>query len=152
MNKKNGCKGSRDKIVTYLEKELKCYENIEVLAKQQRVAIQSGDSKKLGLLITEKENYIKEIAQLMHANVKCIEELSIDAQEFLSDNTIKKLLKRKRTLLIALLYYDRDGINVLTSSIDDMKKRTGFLGKRRKILNTLKFQQIDTPRYLDILQ
>lgn len=143
---------SREKIITYLEGELRCYENIEILAKQQSVAIQSGDSKKLGLLITEKENYIKEIVQLMHSNVRLIEELSIHAQTVILDNTIKKLLKRKKTILIALLYYDQDGINVLTSSIDDMKKKAGFLGKRRKILNALKIQQIDTPRYLDILQ
>lgn len=152
MNNENKSIGSREKIVSYVERELKCYERLEVLAQQQREVIQSGDIKKLGLLITEKENTIREINHLINSNGKSVEVLLYHSETLLSDNTIKRLLQKKESLLTALLHYDESCIQLLTSSIHDIKIRTGFLGKRRKILNTLKCQQLDPPRYLDIVQ
>ncbi|MDR4504145.1 MAG: flagellar export chaperone FlgN [Candidatus Scalindua sp.] len=152
MNMKNNSIGFRGKIISYFERELRYYEKLGVLAKQQDEVIQSGDIKKLEFLIKEKENCIKEISQSINSNGESIEELLYHDQTALSDKTVKMLLKKKHSLLTALLHYDQNSIDLLTSSIDDIKIKTGFLGKRRKILNALKLQQSETPRYLDVVK
>ncbi|MCP5002392.1 MAG: hypothetical protein GY941_00335 [Planctomycetes bacterium] len=150
MNKNNAAINSVEQIIAYLDSELKYYEKIAVLVKQQREAIQSGDTKKLGLLMSENESHIKEIKRLMNTKGKVIETLSYQ-RELRSDNTIKTLLKKKQSLLIYLLHYDKNSINFLESSVNDLKTKAGSIQKRSRILSTLKSHRIDTPRYLDIV-
>ncbi len=152
MNKKISIIGYRKKIILYFERELRFYEKIEVLTREQREVIQSGDVKKIGLLITEKENCVKELKQWMNYNAKIVDGMSCHTQTLNSDNTIKSLLRKKQSLLITLLQYDQESIDLLITSMDGMKREAGSLGKRSKILNTLKFQQTHPPRYLDTVQ
>ncbi|MDR4499732.1 MAG: hypothetical protein MRK02_17715 [Candidatus Scalindua sp.] len=152
MNRKNDRSYSREEIVVYLERELTYYEKIWELTKKQEETIQSGDIKKLGVLITEKENNVKDIKHLMKFNVKILDQISHHTSALLLDKTIKTLFRKKQSILIDLSNHDQKSIDLLISSIDDMRTRAGILGKRSRILKTLKMHQLRSPRFLDVVQ
>ena len=152
MNRKNARNYSRDETIVYLEGELTYYEKIWELTKKQEETIQSGDIKKLGMLITEKENNVKDIKQLMKFNVKILEHISHHASALLLDKTIKSLLRKKQSILIDLLNYDQNSGHLLTSTIKDMRTKAGILGRKSRILKTLKMHQLRSPRFLDVVQ
>ena len=151
MNRKNDMSYSREETIAYLEREVTYYEKIWELTKKQEETIQSGDIKKLGMLTTEKENNAKDIKLLMKFNVKILEQISHDESALLLDKTIKALVRRKKSILIDLLNYDQNSIHLLTASIDDMKTKAGILGKKSRILKTLKMHQLRSPRFLDVV-
>ncbi len=136
MSNQNG------KAISYLKRKLEYYEEILKLAKKQEEAIKSGNIKDLNSLITEKENHIKNIKRLEKLNPK----------NLISDKRLASLLKQLHSIITKLVNHDREGIKLLSSTIDSIKTKTSNLNKRIRRVKSSRMQQIRAPRFIDVVQ
>jgi hypothetical protein len=150
MEKQNT--SNREEIFSYLIRKQEYYEKILELTKKQDEAIQSNNTKKLNLITTEKENYIKEIKRLDKRNLKMYEELMADKNSLTQDKRLYPLLEQLRSIITKIRNYDQDSISQLHSSVKDTKSRLNTINKRMRAQQSLRNQGINTPRFVDIFQ
>ncbi len=131
-----------EKAISYLKRKLEHYEEILKLAIKQEEAIKSENIKDLNSLITEKENHIKDIKRLDKRNPK----------NLISDRRLDSLLKQLHSIITKLLNYDREGIKLLSSTIDSIKTKTSNLNKKIRRIKSSRMQQIRAPRFIDVVQ
>ncbi len=131
-----------EKAISYLKRKLEHYEEILKLAKKQEEAIKSGNIKDLNSLITEKENHIKNIKRLEKLNPK----------NLISDKSLDSLLKQLHAIITKLVNHDREGIKLLSSTIDSIKTKTSNLNRKIRRLKSSRMQQIRAPRFIDVVQ
>ncbi len=131
-----------EKAISYLKKKLEHYKEILKLAKKQEEAIKSGNIKELNSLITEKENHIKNIKRLEKLNPK----------NLISDKRFASLLKQLHSIITKLVNHDREGIKLLSSTIDSIKTKASNLNKRIRRVKSSRMQQIRAPRFIDVVQ
>ncbi len=131
-----------EKAISYLKKKLEHYKEILKLAKKQEEAIKSGNIKELNSLITKKENHIKNIKRLEKLNPKSL----------LSDIRFASLLKQLHSIITKLVNHDREGIKLLSSTIDSIKTKASNLNKRIRRVKSSRMQQIRAPRFIDVVQ
>ena len=99
---KNLNTANREEILAYLIRKQKYYEKILELTEQQDEAIQSNNTKKLSLITTEKENYIKEIKRLDKLNIKIHEELRTNNKSLILDKRLYSLLNQLHSTIIKI--------------------------------------------------
>jgi hypothetical protein len=150
MEKQNT--SNREEIFSYLIRKQEYYEKILELTEKQEEAIQSNNTKKLNLITTEKENYIKEIKRLDKRNLKMYEELMADKNSLTQDKRLYPLLEQLRSIITKIRNYDHDSISQLHSSVKDTKSRLNTINKRMRAQQSLRNQGINTPRFVDIFQ
>lgn len=143
---------NREEILSYLILKQKYYEKILELTEQQEKAIQSNDTKKLNLITTEKENYIKEIKRLDRLNTKAQEELSTNNKSLIRDKRLYLLLNQLQSIITKIRNYDLDSISQLHSSVKDTKSRLSRLNKRMRAQQSMRHQEIHSPRFVDVFQ
>ncbi len=131
-----------EKAISYLKKKLEHYKEILKLAKKQEEAIKSGNIKELNSLITEKENHIKNIKRLEKLNPK----------NLISDKRFASLLKQLHSIITKLVNHDREGIKLLSSTIDSIKTKASNLNKKIRRVKSSRMQQIRAPRFIDVVQ
>ncbi len=163
MSNQNG------KAISYLKRKLEYYEEILKLAKKQEEAIKSGNIKDLNSLITEKENHIKDIKRLEKLNphfllsqraagaatfAATVQESSVrsNPKNPISDKRLDSLLKQLHSIITKLVNHDREGIKLLSSTIDSIKTKTSNLNKKIRRVKSSRMQQIRAPRFIDVVQ
>ncbi len=143
---------NREEIISYLIRKQKYYEKILELTEKQEKAIQSNNTKKLNLITTEKENYIKEIKRLDRLNTKAQEELSTNNKSLIRDKRLYSLLNQLQSIITKIRNYDLDSISQLHSSVKDTKTRLSRLNERMRAQQSMRQQEIHSPRYIDVFQ
>ncbi|KHE91932.1 MAG: flagellar protein FlgN [Candidatus Scalindua rubra] len=143
---------NREEILAYLIRKQKYYEKILELTEQQDEAIQSNNTKKLSLITTEKENYIKEIKRLDKLNIKIHEELKTNNKSHIPDKRIYSLLNQLHSIIIKIRNCDLDSISQLDSSVRNTKSRLSMLNKRMRAQQSMRLQAVHSPRYVDVFQ
>ena len=151
-----------EKAISYLKKKLEHYKEILKLAKKQEEAIKSGNIKELNSLITEKENHIKNIKRLEKLNphfllsqrAATVQESSggSNPKSLLSDIRFDSLLKQLHSIITKLVNHDREGIKLLSSTIDSIKTKASNLNKKIRRVKSSRMQQIRAPRFIDVVQ
>lgn len=149
---KNLNTANREEILAYLIRKQKYYEKILELTEQQDEAIQSNNTKKLSLITTEKENYIKEIKRLDKLNIKIHEELRTNNKSLILDKRLYSLLNQLHSTIIKIRNYDLDSISQLDSSVQNTKSRLNRLNKRMRAQQSMRLQAVHSPRYIDVFQ
>lgn len=149
---KNLNTANREEILAYLIRKQKYYEKILELTEQQDEAIQSNNTKKLSLITTEKENYIKEIKRLDKLNIKIHEELRTNNKSLILDKRLYSLLNQLHSIIIKIRNYDLDSISQLDSSVQNTKSRLNRLNKRMRAQQSMRLQAVHSPRYIDVFQ
>ncbi|MFQ5962982.1 MAG: hypothetical protein ACE5KZ_01695 [Candidatus Scalinduaceae bacterium] len=141
-----------EEIISCLKRMLECYKKVSYLTKKQEEAIKSDNIKELNLLITEKENHIKDIKRLEKLNIKLQEEIMLNPLILTRDNRITSLLRQIYSIITNLVNYDQDSIKALSSLIDDIKLKASNLSKRRRKLKSSRMQAIRPPSFIDVVQ
>ncbi|MCR4289901.1 MAG: flagellar export chaperone FlgN [Candidatus Scalindua sp.] len=149
---KNLNTANREEILAYLIRKQKYYEKILELTEQQDEAIQSNNTKKLSLITTGKENYVKEIKRLDKLNIKIHEELRTNNKSLILDKRLYSLLNQLHSIIIKIRNYDLDSISKLDSSVKNTKIRLSRLNKRMRAQQSMRLQAVHSPRYVDIFQ
>jgi len=149
---KNLNTANRKEILAYLIRKQKYYEKILELTEQQDGAIQSNNTKKLSLITTEKENYIKEIKRLDKLNIKIHEELRTNKKSLILDKRLYSLLNQLHSIIIKIRNYDLDSISQLDSSVKNTKIKLNRLNKRMRAQQSMRLQTVHSPRYVDVSQ
>jgi hypothetical protein len=141
-----------EKAISYLKRKLEHYEEILKLAKKQEEAIKSGNIKDLNSLITEKENHIKNIKRLEKLNLTLFQSVGSNPKNLISDKRLYSLLKQLHSIITKLVNHDREGIKLLSSTIDSIKTKTSNLNRKIRRLKSSRMQQIRAPRFIDVVQ
>ncbi len=141
-----------EKAISYLKRKLEHYEEILKLAKKQEEAIKSGNIKDLNSLITEKENHIKNIKRLEKLNPTLFQSVGSNPKNLISDRRLDSLLKQLHSIITKLVNHDREGIKLLSSTIDSIKTKTSNLNRKIRRLKSSRMQQIRVPRFIDVVQ
>ena len=139
-------------VISYLERKLEHYEEIFKLAKKQEEAIKSENIKDLNSLITEKENHIKNIKRLEKVNPTLFHSVGSNPKNLISDKRFDSLLKQLRSIITKLVNHDREGIKLLSSTIDSIKTKASNLNKKIRRVKSSRMQQINTPRFIDVVR
>ena len=150
MEKQNTA--NKEEIFSYLVRKQEYYEKILNLTEKQEEAIQSNNTKKLNLITTEKESYIKEIKRLDKRNFKTLEELMANSNSLTRDKRLYPLLDQLRSIITKIQSHDHDSISQLHSSVKDTKSRLNTINKRMRAHQSLKHQDIHTSRFVDVFQ
>lgn len=139
-------------ILSYLIRKKKYYKKILELTEKQEEAIQSNNTRELNLIITEKENSIKEIKRLDKLNIKIQEELRSDNRNLTLDKRLYSLLNQLQSIITKIRNYDLDSIALLHSSIKSTKTRLNRLSKRKRAQQSMRYQGIQPSRFVDVIQ
>lgn len=139
-------------ILSYLIRKKKYYKKILELTEKQEEAIQSNNTRELNLIITEKENSIKEIKRLDKLNIKIQEELMSDNKNLTLDKRLYSLLNQLQSIITKIRNYDLDSITLLHSSIKSTKTRLNRLSKRKRAQQSMRYQGIQPSRFVDVIQ
>ena len=139
-------------ILSYLIRKKKYYKKILELTEKQEEAIQSNNTRELNLIITEKENSIKEIKRLDKLNIKIQEELRSDNKNLTLDKRLYSLLNQLQSIITKIRNYDLDSITLLHSSIKSTKTRLNRLSKRKRAQQSMRYQGIQPSRFVDVIQ
>jgi len=139
-------------ILSYLIWKKKYYKNILELTEKQQEAIQSNNTRELNLIITEKENSIKEIKRLDKLNIKIQEELRSNNRNLTLDKRLYSLLNQLQSIITKIRNYDLDSITLLHSSIKSTKTRLSRLSKRKRAQQSMRYQGIQPSRFVDVIQ
>jgi len=142
---------SREEIRSYLIHKKKYYEKILELTEKQEEAIQSNNSKKLNLITTGKENYIKEIKHLDKRNIKIQEELRTNNKSLMLDKRLYSLLTQLQSIITKIRNYDLDSISLLHTSLKSTKTKLNRLNKRKKAQQSM-YQGFHPSRFVDVIQ
>ncbi|MGR3292464.1 MAG: flagellar export chaperone FlgN [Candidatus Scalindua sp.] len=141
-----------EEILSYLIRKQKYYEKILELTEKQEEAIQSNNTKKLNLITTEKENYIKEIKRLDRLNIKAQEGLRTNNKTLIQNKRLYSLLNQLQSIITKIRNYDLDSISQLHSSVKDTKTRLNRLNERIRAQQSMRHQEIHSPRFIDVLR
>ena len=141
-----------EEILSYLIHKKKHYDKILDLTEKQEEAIQSNNTKKLTLLTTEKENFIKEIKRLDKINIEIQEELRTNNKVLTLDKRIYSLWNQLQTITTKIRNYDLDSIALLHSSIKKTKTSLDRLNKRKIAQHSMRYQGIHPSRFVDVIQ
>ena len=139
-------------ILSYLIRKKKYYKKILELTEKQEEAIQSNNTRELNLVITEKENSIKEIKRLDKLNIKIQEELRSNNRNLTLDKRLYSLLNQLQSIITKIRNYDLDSITLLHSSIKSTKTRLNRLSKRKRAQQSMRYQGIQPSRFVDVIQ
>jgi hypothetical protein len=139
-------------ILSYLIRKKKYYKKILELTEKQEEAIQSNNTRELNLIITEKENSIKEIKRLDKLNIKIQEELRSNNRNLTLDKQLYSLLNQLQSIITKIRNYDLDSITLLHSSIKSTKTRLNRLSKRKRAQQSMRYQGIQPSRFVDVIQ
>jgi hypothetical protein len=139
-------------ILSYLIRKKKYYKKILELTEKQEEAIQSNNTRELNLIITEKENSIKEIKRLDKLNIKIQEELRSNNRNLTLDKRLYSLLNQLQSIITKIRNYDLDSITLLHSSIKSTKTRLNRLSKRKRAQQSMRYQGIQPSRFVDVIQ
>ena len=139
-------------ILSYLIRKKKYYKKILELTEKQEEAIQSNNTRELNLIITEKENSIKEIKRLDKLNIKIQEELRSNNRNLTLDKRLYSLLNQLQSIITKIRNYDLDSITLLHSSIKSTKTRLSRLSKRKRAQQSMRYQGIQPSRFVDVIQ
>lgn len=139
-------------ILSYLIRKKKYYKKILELTEKQEEAIQSNNTRELNLIITEKENSIKEIKRLDKLNIKIQEELRSKNRNLTLDKRLYSLLNQLQSIITKIRNYDLDSITLLHSSIKSTKTRLNRLSKRKRAQQSMRYQGIQPSRFVDVIQ
>ncbi len=139
-------------ILSYLIRKKKYYKKILELTEKQEEAIQSNNTRELNLIITEKENSIKEIKRLDKLNIKIQEELRSKNRNLTLDKRLYSLLDQLQSIITKIRNYDLDSITLLHSSIKSTKTRLNRLSKRKRAQQSMRYQGIQPSRFVDVIQ
>jgi hypothetical protein len=139
-------------ILSYLIRKKKYYKKILELTEKQEKAIQSNNTRELNLIITEKENSIKEIKRLDKLNIRIQEELRSDNKNLTLDKRLYSLLNQLQSIITKIRNYDLDSITLLHSSIKSTKTRLNRLSKRKRAQQSMRYQGIQPSRFVDVIQ
>ncbi len=149
---KNQNTADREEILSYLIRKQQYYERILDLTKKQVEAIQSNNTSTLNLITTEKENYIKEIKRLDKLNIKIYEELRINNKSLMQDKRLYSLLNQLQSIIIKIQNYDLDSMSQLDSLMKDTKGRLSKINKRARMQESIRYQEIHPPRFVDVIK
>ena len=116
-----------EKILSYLNHKREYYEKILRLTQRQEEIIKSNNIKELGLIITVKENYIKDIKRLDMLSTKIQEEIASNRETLITDKRFSSLLTQLQSLITKIKDYDQDSKMLLYSSIIDTKSKINNL-------------------------
>jgi uncharacterized protein YigA (DUF484 family) len=139
-------------ILSYLIRKKEYYKKILELTEKQEEAIQSNNTRELNLIITEKENSIKEIKRLDKLNIKIQEELRSNIRNLTLDKRLYSLLNQLQSIITKIRNYDLDSITLLHSSIKSTKTRLNRLSKRKRAQQSMRYQGIQPSRFVDVIQ
>ncbi len=139
-------------ILSYLIRKKKYYKKILELTEKQEEAIQSNNTRELNLIITEKENSIKEIKRLDKLNIKIQEELRSNNRNLTLDKRLYSLWNQLQSIITKIRNYDLDSITLLHSSIKSTKTRLNRLSKRKRAQQSMRYQGIQPSRFVDVIQ
>ena len=141
-----------EKILSYLNHKREYYEKILRLTQRQEEIIKSNNIKELGLIITVKENYIKDIKRLDMLSTKIQEEIASNRETLITDKRFSSLLTQLQSLITKIKDYDQDSKMLLYSSIIDTKSKINNLNKRKRARQSKKKQEILQPSFIDVLR
>ncbi len=141
-----------EEILSYLIRKKKYYEKILELTEKQEEVIQSNNTKKLNLITTEKENYIKEIKRLDRLNIKIQEDLKLNNKKLTLDKRLYSLLNQLQTIITKIRNYDLDSISLLHSSIKSTKTKLNRLNKIKVTQQSMRYQEFHPSRFVDVIQ
>ncbi len=141
-----------EEICSYLTLKQKYYEKILELTENQEEAIQSSNTRKLNVITTEKENYIKEIKRLDKLNIKAHEALRMNNKSLILDKRLYSLLNQLESIIIKIRNYDLDSISQLNSLMKNTKSRLNRLNKRMIAQQSMRHQEIHSSRFVDVFQ
>jgi len=141
-----------EETLSYLTRKQKYYERILELTEKQEEAIQSNNTKKLNLITTEKENYIKDIKRLDKLNIKIHEELRPNSRSLKLDKRLYSLLNQLQSIITKIRNYDLDSISQLHSSMKTTKTRLDRLNKRKIAQQSMRQHTIHSSRFVDVIQ
>ncbi len=141
-----------EEILSYLIRKKKYYDKILDLTEKQEEAIQSNNTKKLTLITTEKENFIKEIKRLDRLNIKIQEELRTNNKGLTLDKRLYSLWNQLQSIITKIRNYDLDSISLLHSSIKQTKTSLDRLNKRKRAQHSMRYQGIHPSRFVDVIQ
>ncbi len=139
-------------VISYLERKLEHYKPLLSLAKKQEETIKSEGIKDLNSLITEKETHIEDIKRFEKLNVKLQEKTISNPKTLTSDKRVDSLLKQLRSIITKLVNHDRDSMKSISSTIDNLKTKAGNLNKKIRRIKSSRMQQINTPRFVDVVR
>ncbi len=141
-----------EEILSYLIRKKKYYDKILDLTEKQEEAIQSNNTKKLTLITTEKENFIKEIKRLDKLNIKIQEELRTNNKGLTLDKRLYSLWNQLQSIITKIRNYDLDSISLLHSSIKQTKTSLDRLNKRKRAQHSMRYQEIQPSWFVDVIQ
>ncbi len=141
-----------EEIRSYLTRKQKYYKKILELTEKQEEAIQSSNTRKLNVITTEKENYIKEIKRLDKLNIKAHEALRMNNKSLILDKRLYSLLNQLESIIIKIRNYDLDSISQLDSLMKNTKSRLNRLNKRMIAQQSMRHQEIHSSRFVDVFQ
>ncbi len=151
-----------EEAISYLERKLEHYEPLLSLAKKQEEAIKSENIEDLNSLITEKETHIQDIKRfekvnphfLLSQRAATVQESSggSNPKTLTSDKRVDSLLKQLRSIITKLVNHDRDSMKSLSSTIDNIKTKADNLSKKIRRVKSSRMQQINTPRFIDVVR
>jgi hypothetical protein len=69
-----------------------------------------------------------------------------------SDKRVDSLLKQLRSIITKLVNHDRDSMKSLSSTIGGIKTKAGNLSNKIRRVKSSRMQQINTPRFIDVVR
>ncbi len=138
--------------ISYLERKLEFYESLLSLTKKQEEAIKAENVEGLNSLITKKETHIENIKAFDKLNIKLQGKITSNPKYLISDKRVDSLLKQLRSIITKLVNHDRDSMKSLSSTIGGIKTKAGNLSKKIRRVKSSRMQQINTPRFVDVVQ
>ncbi len=139
-------------VISYLERKLEHYEPLFSLAQEQEEAIKSKNIEGLNSLITKKESHIEDIKRFEKVNIKLQEKIMSNPSTLASDKRVDSLLKQLHSIITKLVNHDRDSMKSLSSTIGGIKTKTSNLSKKIRKVKSSRMQQINTPRFVDVVR
>ena len=138
-------------VISYLERKLEHYEPLLSLAKKQEEAIKSENIDDLNSLITKKESHIEDIKRFEKVNIKLQKKIMSNPKTLASDKRVDSLRKQLHSIITKLINHDRDSMKSLSSTIGGIKTKAGNLSKKIRKVKSSRMQQINTPRFVDVV-
>ena len=140
----------RDEIVSYLKTKLGIYEDVLRLISGQGKAAKSKNIKDLNRLIAKNDINIKKIQSLKKSNIRLQELVIQRSKDLMLDKKIGPLLKHIQSVINKAFKCNESNARLVSSVMDAIKLKTNIFNKKKQAVNSLRMQQHNIPRFVDV--
>lgn len=140
----------RNEIVSYLRTKLGVYEDVLRLIGKQGKAAKSKNIKALNMLIAENDINIRKIKDLKKSNIRLQELVIQRAKDLMQDKKIGPLLKHIQLTINKAFKCNESNARLMSSAMHAIKLKTNIFNKKKQAVDSLRMQQHNIPRFIDV--